>query len=367
MGSGLCPLAVRFRAGGRGAAELAAQCKALKDEIRRGGSLYEGYPKSLFRRVSSWKGLESPKYFVEGARSSIVIAQKLIKSFCGASAECVLAYKIGEKSKWCTREAEKSLEKFGIEAHFEYLNDGMGDNQLDVVFDEPCGSATARMYQAPRSSFKYSLNLEKIEKELGKRVDILLLNRAAKGAKSAAMEILSRRGENPLVSYRLHNFSRHAGAAENIDMLEAANFIFMTDPKKDPTIARELKRHFDADDLDVLARAILEINDERRIVVVPPDESEFEKGENLRFYSSDFNKFVEVKCPDYPRARTAWLNGACVALACKKWGANPPFELDGRFPKTYADFEAFANWAVQMAYAESPSGNFEPEGSWIIE
>ena len=367
MGSGVCPLAVRFRAQGRDASDLAAQCKALKPEIRRGGALFEGYPQSLFRRIRSWKGVESSYFQMEGARSSIVLAEKLIKSFCGKSAECAIAYKAGEKSKWCTRKTQESLAESGIAAHFEYLKDGAGDNQLDVVFEEPCASSTARMYQAPRSSFKYSLNLAKIEAVLGRRANVLLLNRAAKGAKNAADEVLSRKDKNPLVSYRLHNFSRHAGAAENVEMLESANFIFMTDPKKDPSIVRELKKYFDAEDLDELARRILEINGEKRMVVIPPDESEFDKGENLRFYSSLFNRFVEVKCPDFPRARTAWLNGSCVALTCKNWSGRAPFELDGRFPKTYADFEVFANWAVQLAYAENPREDFEPEGSWILD
>ena len=115
--------------------------------------------------------------------------------------------------------------------------------------------------------------------------------------------------------------------------------------------------------LDELARRMLEINELKRLVVLPPSN----ECENLRFYTTDFNRCVEVKCPDSPRAKTAWLNGACVALTCKDWQGKAPFELENRFPKTYSDFEKFCDWATQLAYANYAGEDFKIQNSWIIE
>lgn len=360
VGSGVCPLAVHFRMKSGDIEEVVGRVKSLKSEIRKGGRLFKNYPESLFAEIRSWGDVEPGYFYEEGARSSIVLALKVVKNFCEDDADCAIAYTAGERNGGATAAVEKSLSGKGIRPLFDYLPDGKGDSQIDVVFEDLWGHETARVYQASRTSFKYRFNLEKTEASLGSKIDVLLLNRAAAGAKNAASQ-LSERGS--LVSYRVHNFSRHVGVSENVEMLESANYIFITDPAKDPTIARDLKRYFDVETLDELARRILEINGLRRMVVVPPSD----ECENLRFYCAGFNRCVEVKCPDSPRARTAWLNGACVGLALKNWSDKAPFALDGYFPKTYSDFEKFADWSVQLAYAESPDANFAINGSWIIK
>ena len=364
VGSGLCPLAVRFqmRGGNGDLNDVVARIKNLKSGIRKGGKLFRNYPQSLFDEILSWDEINPDYMFVEGARSSVVIAQKVIKSFCGNSVRSVMAYTVGEKNGGATKEVEKSLSQFDIEPLFSYLPKGRGDNQIDIVIEDMSDHSTARMYQASRRSFRYKCDLEKIEKELKENVNVLMLNRAAKGAKDSATTLLSR-NKNNLVSFRIHNFSRHAGVSENADMLESANFIFITDPEKDQIICQDLKRYYDVENLDELARRILEINDIKRLVVMPPSE----ECENLRFYTTDFNRCVEVKCPDSPRAKTAWLNGACVALTCKDWQGKPPFELENRFPKTYRDFELFCDWATQLAYSDYAGEDFKITESWIIE
>ena len=362
VGSGLCPLAVRFQLKDGYLDDVVARIKNLKSEIRKGGRLFKKYPQSLFDEILSWDEINPNYMYVEGARSSVVIAQKVIKSFCGNSVRSAMAYTMGEKTGGATKEVEKSLSEFNIEPLFSYLPKGAGDNQIDVVVEDISDHATARMYQASRTSFKYKCDLDKIEKELNENVNILMLNRAAKGAKDSAEKLLLR-DKNNLVSFRIHNFSRHTGVAENVDMLEWANFIFITDPAKDPTICRDLKRYYDVESLDELARRMLEINELKRLVVLPPSN----ECENLRFYTTDFNRCVEVKCPDSPRAKTAWLNGACVALTCKDWQAKAPFELENRFPKTYSDFEKFCDWATQLAYANYAGEDFKIQDSWIIE
>lgn len=362
VGSGLCPLAVRFQLRDGYLDDVVDRIKNLKSKIRKGGKLFGKYPQSLFDEILSWDEINPDYMFIEGARSSIVIAQKVIKSFCGDSVRSVMAYTMGEKDGDATKAVENSLSQFNIEHLFSYLPKGSGDNQIDIIVGEMSDYSTARMYQAPRISFRYQCDLEKIEKKLKEDVDVLILNRAAKGAKNAAETLLTR-NKNNLVSFRIHNFSRHAGVSENADMLEWANFIFITDPEKDPTICRDLMRYYDVENLDALARYILEINDIKRLVVIPPSD----ECENLRFYTTDFNRCVEVKCPDYPRAKTAWLNGACVALTCKNWQDKQPFELENRFPKTYKDFELFCDWATQLAYSNYASKDFKIKESWIIE
>lgn len=363
VGSGVCPLAVRFRLKSGDLEDVVARIKSLKSEIRKGGKLFGNYPESLFAEIRSWKEIDSDYFFEEGARASIVIALKVIKRFCGKDADCSMAYTAGERGGGATKAVEKSLSANGITPLFDYPPDGKGDSQIDVVVEDLAEHETARMYQASRTSFKYRFALDKIEKACGREIDALLLNRAASGAKEAAFKLCER--GNSLVSFRIHNFSRHVGVSENAEMLGAAHYIFITDPAKDPSIVRDLKRYYDAETLDELARRILEINGLRRIVVVPPSD----ECENLRFYCTDFNRCVEVKCPDSPRAKTAWLNGACVALALKDWSGRgeAPFELDGYFPKTFSDFEEFADWAVQMAYAETVGEKFSITNSWIIK
>ncbi len=360
VGSGVCPLYVKFKIVDESAEDVAAKAKALKKEIREGGRLYKNYPQSLFDEILSWREVDGNYFENLGARASIVIPEFLIKKFCGDSVRIAHAYKCGEKGKGCTTAVEKSLVENGIEPIFDYLP--KGDNQLDISFEDIVGHATARMYQASRTSFKYNFSLDKIENALGENVNFLLLNRAAKGAKKAAEEIVSRSSDN-LVFYRVHNFSRHAGVSENVEMLEFANFIFITDPDKNPTITRDLLKYYDVDDLDSLARRILETNELKRVVVIPPSD----ECENLRFYQTDFNRCVEVKCPDSPRVKTAWLNGSCAALLLKDWRRKAPFKLEGRYPKTYEDFETFADWAVQLAYQDDVKLDFKIAESWIIK
>lgn len=363
VGSGVCPLAVHFRLKSGDLEEVVGRIKSLKPEIRKGGKLFENYPESLFAEIRSWEEIDPDYFFEEGARASIVIALNVIKSFCGGYADCSMAYTAGERGGVATKAVENSLSANGIRPLFDYLPDGKGDSQIDVVVEDLADHGTARMYQASRTSFKYRFALDKIEKACGGKIDALLLNRAAAGAKEAALKLCGR--GNSLVSFRIHNFSRHAGVSENVEMLGAANYIFITDPAKDPSIVRDLKRYYDVETLDELARRILEINEVRRIVVIPPSD----ECENLRFYCTDFNRCVEVKCPDSPRARTAWLNGACVALALKNWTGRgeAPFAMDGYFPKTFPDFKKFADWAVQLAYAKKIGEDFSITDSWIIE
>ncbi len=360
VGSGVCPLYVKFRIRDEDATTVAQKAKSLKSAIRKGGKLYKNYPQSLFDEILSWDEIDNTYFENFGAKASIVLAETLIKQFCGDSVRVAHAYKCGEKSKNCTKSVEKSLSEKGIEPLFEYLAEG--DNQLDISFEDIASSATARMYQAPRSNFKYNFNLQKIENQLCEQTNILLLNRAAKGAKMAAEQLLARSDEN-LVFYRIHNFSRHAGVAENVEMLYDANFIFITDPAKDKTISRDLMRYFDEDDFDSTARKMLELNERERMIVVPPSD----ECENLRFYCSRFNRPVEIMCPDSPRAKTAWLNGSCAALVLKDWKGDAPFALEKRFPKTYEEFEKFADWAVQLAYCERPDENFSITKSWLVK
>ena len=80
---------------------------------------------------------------------------------------------------------------------------------------------------------------------------------------------------------------------------------------------------------------------------------------------------VKVLVPDRIRLKlkTAWLNGACVALVAKKWanaGKNAPFNLTDNLPTTQGDMEIFANWAVNMAYHGYPGSRYEPTKNLLL-
>lgn len=69
------------------------------------------------------------------------------------------------------------------------------------------------------------------------------------------------------------------------------------------------------------------------------------------------------------KLKTAWLNGACVALAAKDWGnaeMEAPFRLDGVLPAAQSDLETFANWAVNIAYFGYTDKYFKPERNLIL-
>lgn len=76
VGSGLCPLAVRFQLKDGYLDDVVARIKNLKSEIRKGGKLFKKYPQCLFDEILSWDEINPNYIYVEGARSSVVIAQK---------------------------------------------------------------------------------------------------------------------------------------------------------------------------------------------------------------------------------------------------------------------------------------------------
>ena len=350
IGSGICPLAVHFRA--KASAEdavIKARLKALKDDIRKGGKLHENFPQSLLSEISSWKDLlEEQAPVIEGARSSIFIPLKMVKGLCKESVDCYMAYVAGERNGGATRAIEKSLSDAGIEPLFDYLPDGCGDSQIDLMFHRKTRSHfTLRVFQAPRSKFKYRFSLEKLEALIGKKADTLILNRAAEGVYAATKELFER-GENTLVSYRVHNFSRHSGAAENAKMLEYANLVFFTDAEKDAQVTRLMMREFGAKNFDELARSILAINDVRRIVVMPPENA---AAKNVRFYMTGIENPVEaaMETSAFKHLKTAELNGACMALSFPKTAELFGVELEARLPKSSQDLQKFAQEAARLA------------------
>ncbi len=386
VGSGLCPYTVRFRVEDGAALDIVDRIKGLKKEIRKGGRLFDNYPQSLFDEIHSWAEVDSTYFKEEGARASIVIAQCVIKSFCEGDVRCALTYKMGEKNGGATLALERSVREWGIEHFYDYFEDGKGDNQIDVIIESASLNKTARVYQSSKTAFKYKCDLKKIEKAMGEKADVLLFNRAAQTAKDSAKELIGRGG---VVGFRIHNFSRHAGAKEHIDMLDYSNYIFISDPAKEPSVAKGLMKHYGVYTLKDVAKKFLEIDEKKRIVVVPPVSSDIcpsDACENFRFFMTGEEDCVEVSFPkdneaakkhintkrgsifppDSSRARTAWLNGSCIALVCKDWKGKAPFELKDNFPASYKDLELFANYATQIAYTEFLDENFTPTGSWVV-
>ena len=95
------------------------ELRGEKIDIRKGGRLFKNYPESLFAEIRSWGDVEPGYFYEEGARSSIVLALKVVKNFCEDDADCAIAYTSGERSGGATAAVEKSLSGKGIRPLFK--------------------------------------------------------------------------------------------------------------------------------------------------------------------------------------------------------------------------------------------------------
>ena len=319
------------------------------------------YPFSLIDKISKSVG-HILNIEVSGPRSALAIPLRLIKGFapeCGAA----FSSKIGDGG--CAKAIKSFLKNWGIldatqtaanaDSHLEFKCVGGDGNLTECVIKK-----------SPSRAFRHSFDLAEIEARTGAEFNAMLLNRPRAGFWSALQTMKKR--PNSIVSLIVHDYSKYQRAADYVPYIGESDFVFITAEDSDKSVSRLMARELGAGSYEELGEAVASLGGKRRMFLLPPKKEARGAGKFVEFFQTGLPP-VKAEIPDKIRlkTKTAWLNGACVALACKDWGANPPFELDGHLPATLKDLEAFANWAVQMAYFGYPPPNFKPANSLIIK
>ncbi len=365
IGDSICVLRVKMEVENGFDEIVAEKIATFKDAVRR-GELDENYPLSLIEKVKRLSD-KITNVEISGPRSAIAIPLRFVKTFTPES-EVAFSSKIGDGG--CSKFVGDILKKWGV------INAAQIAKGADCAVEFKCVSPNGNLSECvvKRSSskvFKHSFDLLEIENRLSKKFDAILLNRPRIGFANAIEEL--RKRDDSLISLIIHDFSKYQNAQDYLEYAKKSDFVFIT-AEDGGNVMRPTQKALGVNCRDEIGEAIVNLNSiysNQKMFLLPPIPNATGKEKRVTFYQTGLSP-VAVEIPDKIRqkTKTAWLNGACVALALKDWSkreGGAPFELNGHLPATQKDLEIFANWAVNMAYFGYPESDYEPQTNLIIK
>ncbi len=365
IGDSICVLRVKVEVENGFAQDVAEKIGALKGAVKR-GDFDENYPISLVEKVKTLSE-KITNVEISGPRSAIAIPLRFIKTFAPESG-VAFSSKLGDGG--CAKLIDKFLKDWGV------INAAQIAEKSDCAVEFKCVSPDGELSEtivkkSSSKAFKHLFDLLEIENRLGVKFDAILLNRPRVGFAKALDELHKR--PNSLVSLVIHDFSKYQHAADYLEYAKRSNFVFIT-AEDGGAVMRPTMKELGVASRDELGEKIVNLTSPdapKKMFVLPPSPKAVGKDKVATFYQTGLAPVI-VEIPDKVRqkTKTAWLNGACVALAVKDWSKRKqgaPFKLSGHLPATQTDLENFANWAVNMAYFGYPRADFEPTQNLIIK
>lgn len=344
-------------------AHVAAKIGELQSQVKD-GKFDADYPNSLIEHIAG--NIDNIlNVEISGPRSAIAIPLRVAKNFSPES-NVAFSSKVGDGG--CGRLIRKFLAKWNIISALQTAANS--DSHIEFKCVCPCGDLSEVVIKKSSSkSFKHAFDIGEVENSCGVKFDTILVNRPRAGLAKAVEKI--RKRENPLVSLVVHDYSKYQSPADYLGFLEKSDYVFITAEDSDKSVIRGMGKALGAASYEELGEKIVryklgEVG--RRMFMLPPRRDAAPKF--ITFFQTGLNP-VRVEVPDKIRLKlkTAWLNGACVALAAKDWrnaGTEAPFRLDGVLPAEQSDLQTFANWAVNIAYFGYPDKYFKHEKNLIL-
>ena len=369
IGDSICVLRVKVEVENGFDEIVADKIASLQGDVKS-GEFDKNYPLSLIEHIE--KNFQNIRNIeISGPRSAIAIPLRVIKTFAPEN-KVVFSTKIGDGG--CGKTITEFLKKWGI---IPALQTASGcDSKVEFKCVSQNGMLSETIIKKSSSkAFKHSFDLTDIEKEYNLCCNTLLLNRPRIGF-DKAIEIVRCR-ENPLVSLIIHDYSKYQNAFDYLKYVEKSDYVFITAEDSDKSITSQIRKALGVSTYEEIGEAIVNYktniigNTSRRMFLLPPKKDALSKDKFVSFHLTGL-KPVKVEVPDKIRLKmkTAWLNGACVALARKDWATcktNAPFKLNGILPASQTDFETFANWAMNMAYFGYPNSDYHPQTNLILK
>ena len=363
IGDSICVLRVKVETENGFDAQVAEKIGELQPQVKA-GIFDENYPRSLVdyvvKNIGNILNVE-----ISGPRSAIAIPLRVAKNF---SPESGVAFSSKAGNGGCGRLIRDFLSEWEIIPALQTAENS--DSHVEFKCVCPCRELSEVVIKKSFSkSFKHAFDIDEIENSVGVKFDTILVNRPRAGLAKAVEKI--RKRENPLVSLIVHDFSKYQSPADYLAFLEKSDYVFITAEDSDKSVIRGMRKALGANSYEELGEKVVQYKlgeVGRRMFLLPPHRDAEQKF--ITFFQTGLMP-VRVEVPDKIRLKlkTAWLNGACVALAAKDWDnaeMEAPFRLDGVLPAAQSDLETFANWAVNIAYFGYPDKYFKPERNLIL-